>query len=1460
MNIKKIKTFLILLSFLAYMPLSCLQVLAAPNLDGAVGGSVTQNGNETLIQVGNNIKGSVSQFDWKDFNVNSNETVNWFFTNYSQTAINRVLGNNPSFINGILKNSSNADYHQTGRVIFINPSGILFGSGSSVNLNSFTASTFDIKGIKDVKDGQTVENLRQKYGYNIAKYDTNGVFEEYVSKIEFEGRDFDTALNPYAGLISADNASITANNSLIFAAKDIKVYNGSVLKTNLNYNLLNYPLNYSNIKLVTADGVNFEYKDNGYVRNASTEAFDGKIGVDYNILLQDAYLTSGDIYIKNAGMTYSNGTNIGSDIKIERSQLKGYKLVDQAFGDIYIVGNNFVDIKDSILATKNTYYDNGPDTYDNWGGNITIKGGQRVNIKNSDITTEYSTDSTKASGDVNIEAKYGYVWMDETYVDARGNINVAAKNDVKIADTVLTARNANVDGAKDIYKTINITGSKVDLITSAIDASSDITILARILGADGSTILSYGDVNITGTKSDGTEGQNLLNSGGTLNIFGKNTDIDRSVLSFYSLKLFDDVKHPALVNNVTIKNDTAFGVKQAAGANPDDNHLAISTNGNLTVDNTSLKAKNIKLSQEGGRNKYTAETVGDQNLISLNSTKGNVTVKGASDIAAAKDIAVTANQGNISVEGISNLVSGAKVNIAAGNNVVLKEGSIVVGTTNASVTGKNVEIINSAVVATAGDATVTATTDNVLLNNGVVASEANVNITAANNVTIQNASEVMGVTGASVTGQNVEINNSAVKTITSGNVAITATTGNVLLDKATIASAANVNITAGNNVTIQNTSDVIGKTGVKTSAKSNTINNSKLTATTGNVDVTSTTGGIEINKGTIVANAGNVNLTAKTAGTNINITNGSLLDAGSALNILGQNTLLENSNMTYNTISLYDGSVTNNVTIKGSSQITDKQGPLALATNGNLTIDANKLQKIGGADQSAITLTGKDVTFQNASDVTTAGNFLATASGKLTVKDASSIKAANLTTKAASTEINNSKLEATGKAKIESTTGNTVIDNASTVKAGGDVEMIATNGIHTIKGASSVASTSGDVHITQSGTFIAQGDDSAGIGLGTNSTISGKNVNIKTTAANSDIKMNPAGMSQIAYTGRLKLDAGHDVTLSSGTSWNLSKVDMIAGNTNTVLANNGDVTLKDVTMSGTNNNITASKNVYFDNDVVVNKGITNVTATSGDVKTINGSNLNMKQNKLKVNAGNDVNLLLAGVNNVNAGIEVKAGLQAATGTSAGTTTLKTVNNEALSIARIITNNLTLDESGTFLAAKDVNLTAQEIANINASTASPGSPANPDLSNRAYIEVKNYGGFNFDGPSPTPVPSTPPSDTSFYQGSYDPMLDTITGEALQYNKHIIDLNKQGGSSSGLAVLVYARPGTGYTPPPPETDPSIDGTDFLNDIVKIPQQADMLGTAGPIINNLSDPLPGMVAAAAGITLEDDEDDLF
>jgi len=1395
MNIKKIKTFLILLSFLAYMPLSCLQVLAAPNLDGAVGGSVTQNGNETLIQVGNNIKGSVSQFDWKDFNVNSNETVNWFFTNYSQTAINRVLGNNPSFINGILKNSSNADYHQTGRVIFINPSGILFGSGSSVNLNSFTASTFDIKGIKDVKDGQTVENLRQKYGYNIAKYDTNGVFEEYVSKIEFEGRDFDTASNPYAGLISADNASITANNSLIFAAKDIKVYNGSVLKTNLNYNLLNYPLNYSNIKLVTADGVNFEYKDNGYVRNASTEAFDGKIGVDYNILLQDAYLTSGDIYIKNAGITYSNGTNIGSDIKIERSQLKGYKLVDQAFGDIYIVGNNFVDIKDSILATKNTYYDNGPDTYDNWGGNITIKGGQRVNIKNSDITTEYSTDSTKASGDVNIEAKYGYVWMDETYVDARGNINVAAKNDVKIADTVLTARNANVDGAKDIYKTINITGSKVDLITSAIDASSDITILARILGADGSTILSYGDVNITGTKSDGTEGQNLLNSGGTLNIFGKNTDIDRSVLSFYSLKLFDDVKHPALVNNVTIKNDTAFGVKQATGANPDDNHLAISTNGNLTVDNTSLKAKNIKLSQEGGRNKYTAETVGDQNLISLNSTKGNVTVKGASDIAAAKDIAVTANQGNISVEGVSSLVSNsAKVNITAGNDVTVKEGSVIAGITSANVTGKNVEINSSAVVATAGDAT------------------------------------------------------------------ITATTGNVLLDKALIVSEANVNITAGNNVTIQNTSDVKGKTGVKTSAKSNTINNSKLTATTGNVDVTSTTGGIEINKGTIVANAGNVNLTAKTAGTNINITNGSLLDAGSALNILGQNTLLENSNMTYNTISLYDGSVTNNVTIKGSSQITDKQGPLALATNGNLTIDANKLQKIGGADQSAITLTGKDVTFQNASDVTTAGNFLATASGKLTVKDASSIKAANLTTKAASTEINNSKLEATGKAKIESTTGNTVIDNASTVKAGGDVEMIATNGIHTIKGASSVASTSGDVHITQSGTFIAQGDDSAGIGLGTNSTISGKNVNIKTTAANSDIKMNPAGMSQIAYTGRLKLDAGHDVTLSSGTSWNLSKVDMIAGNTNTVLANNGDVTLKDVTMSGTNNNITASKNVYFDNDVVVNKGITNVTATSGDVKTINGSNLNMKQNKLKVNAGNDVNLLLAGVNNVNAGIEVKAGLQAATGTSAGTTTLKTVNNEALSIARIITNNLTLDESGTFLAAKDVNLTAQEIANINGSTASPGSPANPDLNNRAYIEVKNYGGFNFDGPSPTPVPSTPPSDTSFYQGSYDPMLDTITGEALQYNKHIIDLNKQGGSSSGLAVLVYARPGTGYTPPPPETDPSIDGTDFLNDIVKIPQQADMLGTAGPIINNLSDPLPGMVAAAAGITLEEDEDDLF
>jgi filamentous hemagglutinin family protein len=75
--------------------------------------------------------------NWESFSIGAGGTVNFNqHQGSSSVALNRVLGNNPSQIFGNL--SAN------GRVFLVNPSGILFGPGSSVNVGALVASTLSI--------------------------------------------------------------------------------------------------------------------------------------------------------------------------------------------------------------------------------------------------------------------------------------------------------------------------------------------------------------------------------------------------------------------------------------------------------------------------------------------------------------------------------------------------------------------------------------------------------------------------------------------------------------------------------------------------------------------------------------------------------------------------------------------------------------------------------------------------------------------------------------------------------------------------------------------------------------------------------------------------------------------------------------------------------------------------------------------------------------------------------------------------------------------------------------------------------------------------------------------------------------------------------------------------------------------------------------------------------------------
>lgn len=74
--------------------------------------------------------------NWQSFHIGTNETVRFVQPSSDSVALNRVLGSDPSHILGRL--SAN------GQVFLINPHGVLFGQGASVNVGGLVASTLSI--------------------------------------------------------------------------------------------------------------------------------------------------------------------------------------------------------------------------------------------------------------------------------------------------------------------------------------------------------------------------------------------------------------------------------------------------------------------------------------------------------------------------------------------------------------------------------------------------------------------------------------------------------------------------------------------------------------------------------------------------------------------------------------------------------------------------------------------------------------------------------------------------------------------------------------------------------------------------------------------------------------------------------------------------------------------------------------------------------------------------------------------------------------------------------------------------------------------------------------------------------------------------------------------------------------------------------------------------------------------
>jgi len=90
----------------------------------------TQGNNLTITNSPNSI------INWQGFSISSNEAVRFIQQSNSSAVLNRVIGQDPSRILGLLQSN--------GRVFLVNPNGVLFGQGSRIDVNGLVVSTLNI--------------------------------------------------------------------------------------------------------------------------------------------------------------------------------------------------------------------------------------------------------------------------------------------------------------------------------------------------------------------------------------------------------------------------------------------------------------------------------------------------------------------------------------------------------------------------------------------------------------------------------------------------------------------------------------------------------------------------------------------------------------------------------------------------------------------------------------------------------------------------------------------------------------------------------------------------------------------------------------------------------------------------------------------------------------------------------------------------------------------------------------------------------------------------------------------------------------------------------------------------------------------------------------------------------------------------------------------------------------------
>ncbi|HHF0156775.1 TPA: filamentous hemagglutinin N-terminal domain-containing protein, partial [Haemophilus influenzae] len=1105
------------------------QSVLASGLQGmdVVHGTATMqvDGNKTIIR--NSVDAIIN---WKQFNIDQNEMVQFLQENNNSAVFNRVTSNQISQLKGILDSN--------GQVFLINPNGVAIGKNAIINTNGFTASTLDISNENIKARNFTFEQTKDKA---LAEIVNHGLIT--VGK--------DGSVNLIGGNVK-NKGVISVNGGSISLLAGQKITISDIANPTITYSIAAPENEAVNLGEIFAKGGNINIRA-ANIRNQ------GKLSADS--VSKDK---SGNIVLS----AKEGEAEIGGVISAQNQQAKGGKLMitgdkvtlktgavidlsGKEGGETYLGGDERGEGKNGIQLAKKTTLEKGSTINVSgkekggraivWGNIALIDG--NINAQGKDIAKTGGFVETSGHdlfiGDnvivdakewlldpenVSIEAPAGRsdTSEDKEYMPGAGDISNPRKNNQSKStltnstlETILRRGSfVNITATRKIYvnSSINLSNGSLTLYThqDGIEINKDITTPDNNDDGANLTIRSGKWLDIHSNISVGENGTINISSADTFAIENKST-----MISFFGGGNITIGANKGLrLENVSFKNKKPLNITTLSGV---DNNFTANFSGILNISGVvninRTTPRTVSIFKKGGWINWKVTQINinpNSHFNLLSNTNGSATSQfprqGLGGI-------------NISTNTIFNVAKSSSANFTfiypiaqvtnryhstINGNLTIKGGGLVAMkfssydntfyTAGIGINSRFINVTDGSSLDIKGDMPAKKIFE---INNDLTINAADSNVSIKEVEGIDSALEygLFAKNNITINGGNVTLGSNKAKTEIKGNVNVSQGT-NVTLQAQTFGGGKKAlvvgrdinnkgNLTANGAVV-----EVKGNVTVKEGAifKGETIDNLNITGTFTN----NGTANINIKQGVVklgdITNNGSLNITTNASGNQKTIINGNITNKKGNLNItnnkanaeiqIGGNISQKEGNLT---ISSDKVNITKRITIKAG---VEEGGSSSSATNNaNLTIKTKTLELTNDLNISGFNKA--EITAKDNSDLTIDKSSGGDGDAKKVTFD--KVKDSKISAKGHGVTLN-SKVESSGDSSTENgSDGNnigltisakdvTVNNNITSQKT---VSISASEGGITTKAGTTINATTGSVEVTAKTGDIKGGIESA---------------------------------------------------------------------------------------------------------------------------------------------------------------------------------------------------------------------------------------------------------------------------------------------------------------------------------------------------------------------------------------------